>query len=143
MEADAPASYHPRGYLLFAREGVLRAQRFDVDNGTLTGEAVIVANNLVMDASEQVAAFSVSASGSVAYRQGTGSSTELTWFDRSGQELGTVGGENSGFIEPRISPNGRQVAARGDNVWLVDVVSDSRSQFTFGSGGNSACLVRR
>ena len=43
-----------------------------------------------------------------------------------------MGGESSGFKDPWISPDGRRVVAELDgDLWLIDMDSDSASQFTF------------
>jgi serine/threonine protein kinase len=54
---------------------------------------------------------------------------QLTWLDRAGKILGTVGGPMPGLGWPRLSPDGsRIVAASGDSVttlslWLFDAAS--------------------
>ena len=143
LEADSAAAFHPAGYLLFVRQGALRAQQFDVNDGTLSGDPLILANNVSgADDREDQPPFSVSASGSIAYRQGILGSNQMMWIDRSGQEVGTVGGENSGFVEPRISPTGDRVAAwRDGQIWLVDIDSDSPNQFTFDDRSDHRSLL--
>src|SRR5262249_47247708 len=89
----------------------------------------------VYDASSQ-AEFSVSATDVLAYTSGSaGSTLQLTWLDRSGRPLGTIG--TSGDLHwPRISPNGSAVAyerrdPRGADVWIHDLMRDTDSRFTF------------
>ena len=133
--ADGAAVYLPEGggsaraargggWLLWVRAGTLVAQRLDVEQATLTGEAVTLADG--------VAAVSVAPAGLVAYRTGAASQRQLVWFDRSGTARGTVGdAEGSG---PRVSPDGRRVAAArtvqgNTDIWLMDGARTSR--FTF------------
>ena len=47
LTVHSAARYAPPGYLLFVRDGVLRAQRFDPDRLELSGEAVQVAGSLI------------------------------------------------------------------------------------------------
>jgi hypothetical protein len=56
-------------------------------------------------------AFSVSQTGVVAFRSGTTVRRQLTWFDRSGKALGTLGEpDDTDLLNPTISPDGRRVA---------------------------------
>ncbi len=77
----------------------------------------------------------MSATGLVAYRNLAGSQRQLTWFDRSGTALGTVGDAGRECLSnPRVSPDGRRVAVyrtvQGNtDIWLLDGTRTSR--FTF------------
>ena len=73
------------------RQGTLVARRFDSTAGELAGEPITVADNVGLDVSNSSSAFSVSRGGIVAYRSiGTGR-RQLTWFDRTGKAIGTLG----------------------------------------------------
>jgi dipeptidyl aminopeptidase/acylaminoacyl peptidase len=80
-------------------------------------------------------AFSLSAAGLVTYRAAVAIATQLTWFDRSGKALGTMGPRDEhGFFAPRLSPDGRRVAVyrtvqQNMDVWLLDAAHATR--FTF------------
>ncbi len=80
-------------------------------------------------------AFSVSRSGLVAWRTGTGGSRQLVWFNRAGERTGTLGAPDaSGLYGPELSPDGQRVAvARGAvgarDIWLADSTRSTR--FTF------------
>ena len=73
--------YLPTGWLLWLRTGTLLAQRLDLEKAGLTGEPVTVADG--------VDAYSVSATGLVAYRSAGVTRRQLTWVDRSGTVRGT------------------------------------------------------
>jgi Tol biopolymer transport system component len=87
------------------------------------------------DGGSSVGAFSVSAAGPIAYRAGAASRRQLTWFDRSGKALGTVGApDENGLSFPMLSPDGRRVAVHrtvqgNADLWLLDDVRTTR--FTF------------
>ena len=86
------------------------AQRLDVARAALTGDPVTLADPVVVDPTINVAAVSVSASGLVAYRTGAGSRRQLTWVDRAGQALGTLGApDENGLLFPSVSPDGHRV----------------------------------
>ncbi len=64
----------------------------------------------------------------------------LTWFDRAGKRLGTVG--DPGLYAPnsfRISPDGSQIAATrveaGRDLWLIDAERGTSRRTTYDSGG--------
>jgi Tol biopolymer transport system component len=84
--------------------------------------------------------FSASQNGVIAYVMGAnGAALQLTWFDRSGRALGTVGPPGS-LLWGTISPDGNTVAFdRQDpqtnlsDVWLHDLTRGTDSRFTFNS----------
>ena len=84
-------AYMPPGWVLFIREGTLVGRRFDLSRGELTGDSVTIADPVAFQRSANAGAFSVSDTGSVIYRSGGGAPRQLTWFDRSGKALGTMG----------------------------------------------------
>ena len=137
-DADTTGALVPPDWVLFVRQRTLVARRLDAERRTLTGEAVSVADPVGSDLNVSAGAFSVSASGVVTYRAGGANATQLTWFDRSGRALGTVGGRNeNGLLHPRLAPDGRRIAVyqaaqKDTDVWLLDVARTTR--FTFGAG---------
>ncbi|HMG32761.1 MAG TPA: protein kinase, partial [Blastocatellia bacterium] len=93
VNAYQAAAYARPGYLLFMRERTLMAQSFDADRLELRGEPFPVAEqvDLPMTSEPRYAYFSVSETGVLVYRRGSSRNFQLTWFDRSGKQLGTVG----------------------------------------------------
>jgi len=138
------AVYVAPGYLLFVRERTLMAQHFDADKAQATGDAVPVAEQV--DVSGGVtgqAQFSASQNGVLTYVSGgAGGNVQLTWFDRSGKVLGTVG--PPGDLQwPEISPDGSTVVVdRRDpgtgfpDLWLHDLARGTASRLTFNSKAN-------
>jgi Tol biopolymer transport system component len=134
--ADSSVSYASPGYLLFSREGALMAQPFDVDKLQITGDPFSVVERVYYFARNAAAAFSVSDNGVLVYMTG-GPNNQLTWFDRVGKQLGTVGSPG-GIDSPfRLSPDEKRVAiARTDppavrpDIWMIEVARDAASRFT-------------
>jgi Tol biopolymer transport system component/predicted Ser/Thr protein kinase len=132
------AVYVP-GYLLFLREQTLMAQPFDAAKARTTGDAVPIADQVDYIFSNRQAEFSASQNGVLAYTSGaSGATYQLTWMDRSGKVLGTLGAPG-GFSRPAISPDGNTVAVdRRDpgsgltDVWLYDMMHGTNSRFTLG-----------
>lgn len=126
--ADFAGVYHPNGWLLWTRAGTLTAQRLDLAQAALTGESVTLADGITTDG--LMSALSVSSSGLIAYRTGDGGGRQLTWVDRTGANLGTLGEPDDTQFAPSLSPDGRRVAVvREGDIWLLDGARSSR--FTF------------
>jgi serine/threonine protein kinase len=124
------------GHLLFVRDGSLYAQRFDTEQLELKGAPVPIVNQEL----EQVmgffkSGFTVSATGALVYQSRHSYSSRLTWFDRSGKELGTVG--ERGALQPSLSPDGRFLTAILDSenngrqrVHVVDLARGASTSIT-------------
>ena len=114
--AGGAASHSSDGRLLFLREGTLMAQPFDAGRPELTSEAVPIAEHV--GSSARLGFFSVSETGSLAYRTGpapgAGPNLQLTWLDRQGEVVGTSGepGQYAANVDNlALSPDATQVAA--------------------------------
>jgi Tol biopolymer transport system component len=121
-----PFGYLPTGWLLYVQQGTLMARRFDRDARSLIGDPVAIADSLAFGAGSATtygpAAFSPSSSGLLAYRVGGAARTQLTWFDRSGKALGTLGApDDKGLFNPELSPNDRQAAVRRTVEGVTDI----------------------
>ena len=133
--ADTAGLYVPSGWLLFVLQGTLVARRIDPVRGELSGDPVTVADPVGFASTTSVGAFSVSAAGLVSYRALGVGRRQLTWFDRSGKALGTLGvPDESALLNPDLSPDGRRVAVdrtvQGNtDIWLLDGVRTTRLTF--------------
>jgi serine/threonine protein kinase len=136
LKNAAVAAYIPTGHLLFARENLVMAQGFDLERFEVTGEPVRV--------TEQVAnpAFSASENGVMAWKVKASDpdKTRLTWFDRSGKRLGTVG-DSGMYSGPSFSPGeDRLVVAMADpktkmrDLWIMQPLLGDISRLTFDPG---------
>jgi len=126
------------GWLLWTRAGTLVAQRLDVARRALTGDPVPLADAVASDGTVFRSAVTVSATGLVAYRGGSVSRRQLTWVDRTGKVLGTLGApDESNLRDPRVAPDGRRVAVQrtvqgNTDLWLLDGARTSRVTFDAG-----------
>ncbi|HEY6400775.1 MAG TPA: protein kinase, partial [Blastocatellia bacterium] len=142
------AVYVPTGHLLFTRENLLMAQRFDLKRLEVTGEPVPVAEQVASytsDKSIPFAAFSASQNGEngvLAWKVKAADpdKTQLTWFDRSGERLGTMG-ESAMYSGPSFSPGeDRLVVSIADPVtqmrdlWIMRMPLGASSRLTFDPG---------
>src|SRR5262249_34978863 len=128
--AETAGVYIVPGWLAWVRGGSLVAQRLDLVQKVLTGDPVILADAVAADP-RNVGAIS-SGAGLVAYRSGALSRQQLTWFDRTGKALGTLGALNdAGGLGFRISSDGQRVAVvrnvlSNTDVWLLDGIRSTR-----------------
>ena len=135
---NSPALYAAPGYLLFSRDGRLRAQLFDTVRMTLSGEPVALGENVSAD-------FSVSENGVLVYRKVTDQPREqpatLLWFDRKGKPAGQVATPvNVEYL--RLSPDGQQIAVDNagpanhynSDIWVIGVTRAAPLKLTFDSG---------
>lgn len=134
---DASNVIYAAGHLLFLRETTLMAQPFDLERLALTGEPVPVAEQLATLANPPIAIVSASQTGVLAYRTGTRIGHQLTWFDRSGKVLGTLG-DPARYGDIELSPDGKRVAVsildqaqKTRDIWIIDVARGLRTRFTF------------
>ena len=110
FEAESSVAY-ASGYLFFNRDGTLMAQPFDVGSRQFTGEAFPLAERVASEGS-RYASFSVSDTGVLLHASGlTLGAGQLTWLDREGNALGTVG-EPGDYREPASVPGRSQDCRR-------------------------------
>jgi hypothetical protein len=148
-----PDSGAASGLVLFMRQGTLLVQSLD-DHAQLTGSATPIAE----DVGSVGAAgwFSVSATGSLAYRTGRAAATasELAWFDRSGKRLGQVGPrQDIGAGGLALSRDGTRVivtrldasailagfgAPQGAHLWFAETARGIFSRVSSGEASESA-----
>ena len=82
--------------------------------------------------------FSVSPSGSLAYLTGGENQFELTWYDRSANQISSAFKRSDLMANLRLSPDGQRVAFNsGSDAWTYDLTRQIPTRLTFnGSYGN-------
>jgi serine/threonine protein kinase len=140
LDADAEAAYASPGYLLFARQGKLIAQKFDPSKLELSGNPFPIADQLLaLGGSSTSVGLSASAAGPIVYRgdQAGGLKRQYVWFDRSGKETGKVGApDDANPTGQSLSPDGRRIAELrtlngNTDIWTLDLARGALSRFTF------------
>jgi eukaryotic-like serine/threonine-protein kinase len=135
------------GHVLYVRDNTLMAHPFDGSSGQLQGEAVPLNGDVQVDGTVWRGTFSSSDTGTLVYQPGVlGARHRLTWFDRSGKELGSVSGPDA-FSLMELSPDDKKAAVTiGDPVgviWMYDMVHNTRTRFTFGNDSNVDAIWSR
>ncbi len=143
FEAESSVSY-ARGHLLFARDETLMAQPFDADTRRQNGDAFPIAEHVGREGSRYIAA-SASENGTLVYGRGDSraAALQLTWFDRAGHPVGTVG-EPALINDLALSPDERRIAVSlgrpsspenpNRDIWVIDLARNVRSRHTFDPG---------
>ncbi|HQR46028.1 MAG TPA: hypothetical protein PK598_08440, partial [Thermoanaerobaculia bacterium] len=107
LSVSSTVQYAEPGFLFFAREGGLLAQRFDWRSGRISGEPFSIAERVEYFETSGRATFSVSLSGTLAY-QSHESLSRLVLFDRAGRETGSVGSPGN-YLNLSITRDGRRI----------------------------------
>jgi eukaryotic-like serine/threonine-protein kinase len=139
FQVESAVSY-ASGHLLFARDETLMAQPFDPDARQLKGDASPLAEHVGTEGSRYVAA-SASENGTLVYAHDISQAQQqLTWFDRAGTVLGTLG-EPAAWVNLSLSPDERRVAVaqRTDNsdnldIYIIDITRNVTSRLTADPG---------
>ena len=145
LRLDSDAQYVAPGYLLFLDGDTLLAQPFDSDRLVLSGQPTPIQAH-VGRSSRGNGAVSASRTGTIAYASATLRTGFLTWFDRSGTMLSTVGpGGEHDYADFRLSGDDKRLAASlvdpklgVPDIWLFDLTRGGGSRLTFGPALNAA-----
>jgi len=142
LKAGANVAYS-HGHLLFVRESTLMAQPFDAVRLEVSGEPSPIAEHVTRGgyfSFGQGSAFSVSEEGMLAYQAGE-PKVELTWFDRNGKRVGTVGQPlpPDAFVDVALSRDGTLAIVtaidpqtQAFSLWRYDMTRGSTTRLTFG-----------
>jgi eukaryotic-like serine/threonine-protein kinase len=143
LHTESSAVYASPGYLLHVDGDTLLGQAFDAARLEVRGEPFTVAEHVGRSTGFSIGA-STSGTGMLAYAAAILHRGRLTWFDRAGNALDSVGVEGD-YSDFRLSPNGQMLAvslvdpkAWNPDVWLIDLVRGGPSRFTVGSALNAA-----
>jgi len=127
IEGGSFPRYVPSGHIVFARDGSLFANPFDISTGRLLGSSTVVIPDLLTDPTSGVAHFAFSNDGTLVYAHGgsrPSSMRDLVWVDRNGIEE-RISSEPRAYAYPRLSTSGEQVLmtieGATDNVWTFDL----------------------
>jgi Protein kinase domain/WD40-like Beta Propeller Repeat len=130
------AVWAPPGCLLFVQEGTLFAQRMNPKTFQLEGEPAPIAEDVSVNEGNGRSPMAVSETGVLIYR-GVRSvrNSQLTWFDREGKPIGTVGAPG-GYFRLTLSPDEKNVALTVRSgtgkwdAWLMDLATAVPARLT-------------
>jgi eukaryotic-like serine/threonine-protein kinase len=142
LRGNSNTVYVEPGYLLFLRDRTLMAQPLSATRLALSGYAVPIAEQVDFVGLNNEGLFTASQNGVLAYASGVhGGDWQITWFDRAGKVLGTVG-KPVDIEWASLSPDGKAVAtdrldpqSGNRDIWLYDLARGTEQRLTF-SGEN-------
>jgi Tol biopolymer transport system component len=142
MRSSSRPLYAQPGYLLYAGGHRLLAQPFEASTLKVTGEPLLLAEGVEPIGKVGPTGYvrmSVSTAGALAFRRESERLGQLTWYDRTGKLLGTVGPPGD-YNDPALSPDGaRLLVLRTDprsgsaDVWSFDLVRGALARLSFDS----------
>src|SRR5688572_24747539 len=141
--ANSSPIYSAEGFLLFWREGALRAQAFDASKLAVSGTVFPVASGLEFDANELVYA-SVAPDGTLVYLPDVGTSrATLMVVDRKGVATKTIvesvldeGGLALSHDGTRLAVSITAAGARSQDIWTYDLNRGTSGPLTFEEGSD-------
>jgi Tol biopolymer transport system component len=137
----APSPDGDTGHLLFLRDAVLIAQRFDERSRTPVGEGVPIAEQVGF--ANLLGSFAASSNGTLAYVRGASEIGSLVWVARDGQPVATIAANLKNVSNPRLSPDGRTLAVTvGGDVWAYDIGGRPPIRLTFDGDHYSPLFTR-
>jgi Tol biopolymer transport system component len=137
LEGATNARYIPGGHLLYLHSGTLLSISFDPVTLKVTGSPTPVIDEVASLRGQGVAHAAVSSDGTLFYipRNPADLRSQLVWVDRKGAAT-PITPKLSGFFEPRLSPDGKQLLVgiedkqQRSDVWLCDLASDAWTRLT-------------
>ena len=132
-----------RGYLVFAQNRVLIAQRVDLDTGNLQGEPVRLSGEVFQNPATGWAAVDVSRNGVLAWRAPGVDDAQFEWVDREGRTAGVIN-EPDAYTNFDVSPDGTRIVAtrrRGESGGVLFLIDPARNLTTPISEQNSAAPI--
>ncbi|MFP5208410.1 MAG: winged helix-turn-helix domain-containing protein [Acidobacteriota bacterium] len=133
------ALYAPPGYLLYVEQRTLVARAFNARALHFTGPALKVVDNVGIGSG--IPYVSVSATGLLAYANSPDTNLQMAWFNREGQQLGTLGPPGV-YSQPALSPDGTRLAVEVGNygerdIWVFETKRGTASRLTFNPADDS------
>jgi len=136
LQAGTQPHYAWSGHLIYAQGSTLMAVPFDAQSLAVTGAAVPVVENVLQSPASGAAQYSISATGSLVYISGgvQANQRKFVWVNRNGTEQ-PVAAPARAYLFPRVSPDGRRVAAgiaeSETQVRVYDFSREALTKFTF------------
>ncbi|MFN0104519.1 MAG: protein kinase domain-containing protein, partial [Bryobacteraceae bacterium] len=147
IDASDSGAIYSSGHLLFLRSEMLMAQPFDPPKLAISGDAAPIVESVPGGGIANFGGFSASAKGLLVHASGSRYFSDLTWFDRRGTRIATVG-EPGNFSELNLSADRTRAAVtiltqqQERTVWLVDAVRGFRTPFSAEAGSSGAEFSR-
>ena len=138
------ASYLPTGHLVYARAGVLEAVPFDLATLQVTGDAVPILEQVMLDSTYDTAQYTFSRNGLLVYVPGDDTAKSIpVWVNQDGtKEAESLPMRAQIYGTPKLSPDGSQLAIvvgpeGKQDIYVYDVTTGTSTRLTL-EGDNRA-----
>jgi eukaryotic-like serine/threonine-protein kinase len=146
IRSDSIGTY-ASGYLLFLRDQALMAQPFDLKRLELSGDPVLVAQQVGVNGATARPLFTVSQTGILVYQSDNLlGGWNLLWLGSDGKPIGSFS-QSDRYLDPAISHDGKRVAvgifagSRGiGDLWIYDLQRGTNTRLTFGTDSNGRAV---
>jgi serine/threonine protein kinase len=140
VRSSANAMY-ANGHLVYTQNRTILAQAFDPDSWELSGDPVVLENDVINDVTWNLAMFSVSANGILISQPGKLlSGAPVLIYSPEGKQIASVGGLDEQGT-PAFSPDGKELAvwlyeikSRRTNIWIYDLRTGTKTRVRFTNG---------
>lgn len=130
------------GYLVFMQQGAILAQPFDLGRNQLTGEPRRIVERAQTNLGQFNGRFSVASKALVAIEGVT--NLQLTWIDRTGENVGTIGPVGP-YGARDLSPDDKRLTfsrfepkTSTQDIWLLDLERSGATRFTVDPADDAA-----
>jgi Tol biopolymer transport system component len=143
FDADAAAVFVPPAHIAFLRRQTLFIQRFDQEANDVTGTPTALATNVELtNGVRRWSAAIGAAAGVIVYRAQDAVQRQLTWLDRSGDEVGKIDRSLGVTGSFDISPDGTRlvfprVLDGNTDLWTFEMARGVLERITFDPGLDS------
>ena len=131
---------YANGFLLFVRQGILLAQKFDPDKLEIEGEAMPIAENIQYYDLRIVGTFAASQNGKLVYLNESQNNVSTVILDKNGREIKSLFAQKP-MYQVRFSNDGNKLAydlydqnEKNIDVWTYDISRNVTTRFTFSKG---------
>jgi serine/threonine protein kinase len=141
IDASSNCQY-ANGYLLFVRQSILLAQKFDPDNLQLTGEAMPVTENIQYYDVRISGTFGASRNGKLIFLEENQNNNFTILLDKNGKMIKKLFDGAPRFVAS-FSPDGEKIAydfydanEKNIDIWIFDIKRNVSTRLTFQKDGD-------
>ncbi|HKW14087.1 MAG TPA: protein kinase [Candidatus Krumholzibacteria bacterium] len=142
-DAAWSGAVYASGYLLYERDGVVVAQRFDPGSGRVSGEPTSLGDRVIGTGFSGAAGLSAANNGVLTYTTNPPFSTHLVWTDMQGRKISDVPMTPGKYIGLELSPDETQAVLESSprigksDLWLADLERGVVTRLSYEDGENT------
>lgn len=130
------------GYLFFVRQSILLGQKFDPSSFKLSGDGMLVAEDLQYYDVRISGTYSVSTDGTIVYQENNPENEKVVLFDKNGNIAKNLFDKRV-FFAAKFSPDGKRIVfdsydqtEKNIDIWTYDLQRSVTTRLTFEAAGD-------